>query len=270
MFAHGHLLALAVAAQTPEPAAPLETEAAEAAAPATIAPEVATAEPATAPAPATPTANHATPASGPAKPPADTEAPDPLPRLTLAVGPLVGPHASGEAACMSNGEVSACEHTGNFFGLGANLELRVRAAGPMYFHGRGAVVGNVRRRPYGVHRGLGVLGVGVGVYGPLAFIRVEYMFVPTFGPSTYRPPFYAQEAGRDVWTRSAGMISAGVRKYVSRRVALELWGGLVVGPRSQRTSLSEEAAEDRVIVSFLSSAGISFDPIPGRNRPLTK
>ncbi len=253
MIAHGLLLALALATQAaaPEATAPT-TPAPEATAPEATAPE-ATAPAATAP---------ATPA--PATPAPAT--PAPLPRLALAIGPLVGPHATGEAACVSQDGVSACEHTGNFFGLGANLELRVRFAGPFYFHGRGAVLGNLRRRPYGVHRGLGAVGLGVGAYSPLAFVRVEYMFVPTFGPDTYRPPFYDKQAGRDVWGRSAGMFSAGVRKYVSPRVALELWAGLVVGPRSRRTSLSEEAADERILVSFLSSVGISFDPIAGRNR----
>lgn len=199
--------------------------------------------------------------------PAPTPEPPPLPRLTLAAGPLFGPHAHGEAACQSRGSVSACEHTGNFFGVGANLELRARFAGPFYFHGRGAVVGNVRPRPYGVHSGLAAFGLGVGAYSPLAFIRVEYMLVPTLGPSTYRPPFFDKEAGRDVWGRSAGMLSAGVRKYVTRRLAAELWAGLVVGPRSRRTSLSEDAAEDRILVSFMASVGVAFDLIATRSKP---
>lgn len=209
-------------------------------------------------------------AAAPATRPAPVPEPAPLPRLVLAVGPLVGPHAHGEAACMSSGSVSACEHTGNFFGVGANLELRARFAGPFFLHTRGAVVGNVRPRPYGVHSGLGALGIGLGAYSPLAFIRLEYMFVPTFGGSTYRPPFYDKEAGRDVWGTSAGMVSAGVRKYITRRLAAELWAGLVVGPRSRRTSLSEDAADDRILVSFLSSIGISFDLIPGRSQPTAK
>ncbi|MDC0718714.1 hypothetical protein [Nannocystis bainbridge] len=198
------------------------------------------------------------------------EAPPPPPRLVIAGGALFGPHAPGEAACQTREGVQRCEHTGNFFGVGANLELRARAVGPLFFHARGAVIGNVRPRPYGAHKGLVDIGLGLGVYSRLAFIRVEYMFVPTFGPSTYRPPFYDKEAGRDVWGRSAGMVSGGVRKYLTPRLAGELWAGLVIGPRSRRTTLQEDAGADRVLVTFLASLGVSFDLIPGRAPPPPK
>lgn len=202
-----------------------------------------------------------------AGPPA-AEPPPPRPRLVLAGGPLFGPHAAGESTCQVRGGAQRCEHTGNFFGVGANLELRVRLVGPLYIQGRGAVVGNVRPRPYGVHRGLVDLGLGLGVYSRLGFIRIEYMFVPTLGPDTYRPPFYDQQAGRDVWTRSAGMLSGGVRKYFTPRLAGELWAGIMVGPRSRRTTLQEDAGIDRILVTFLASVGISFDLIPGRPAPI--
>lgn len=198
------------------------------------------------------------------------EAPPPPPRLVIAGGPIFGPHAPGEAACQTADGIQMCEHTGNFLGLGANLELRVRAVGPLYFHGRGAIVGNLRPRPYGVHKGLVDLGVGFGVYSRLAFIRVEYMFVPTFGPSTYLPPFYDKQDGRDVWSRSAGMVSGGVRKYLAPRLAGELWGGLVIGPRSRRTTLQEDAGVDRILISFLVGVNVTFDLIPGRAPPPPK
>lgn len=198
------------------------------------------------------------------------EAPPPRPRLVIAGGPLFGPHAPGEAACQVREGVQRCEHTGNFFGVGANLELRARIVGPLYFHGRAAVIGNVRQRPYGVHRGLVDIGGGLGVYSRLAFIRVEYMFVPTFGPSTYLPPFYDKQSGRDVWGRSAGMVSGGVRKYFTPRLAGELWGGLVIGPHSRRTTLQEDAGIDRILITFLASVGLSFDLIPGRAPPPPK
>ncbi|WAS94061.1 hypothetical protein [Nannocystis punicea] len=198
------------------------------------------------------------------------EAPPPPPRLVIAGGFMIGPHAPGEAACQTHDSVQRCEHTGNFFGAGANLELRARAVGPLYFHGRGAVIGNVRQRPYGVHKGLVDVGIGLGVYSRLAFIRIEYMFVPTFGPNTYLPPFYDKQAGRDVWGKSAGMISGGVRKYLTPRLAGELWGGLVIGPHSKRTTLQEDAGADRILVTFLASIGISFDLIPGRAPPPPK
>lgn len=198
-------------------------------------------------------------ATGPTNPP-------PLPRLQLAAGPLFGPHAHGEATCQTRGDVTRCEHTGNFLGVGATLELRGQVTGPLYLHGRAAVVGNVRPRPLGVYKGLAALGIGLGAYSRLAFIRIEYMFVPTFGPETYQPPLYDKQAGRDVWTSSAGMLSGGVRGYFSPRVAAELWAGVVVGPRSRRTSLSEDAAEDRILVSFLASVGLAFDILPGRTQ----
>ncbi|MCY1056957.1 hypothetical protein [Nannocystis sp. SCPEA4] len=198
------------------------------------------------------------------------EGPPPRPRLVIAGGPLFGPHAPGEAACQVHQGVQRCEHTGNFFGVGANLELRARIVGPLYFHGRAAVIGNVRQRPYGVHKGLVDIGGGLGVYSRLAFIRVEYMFVPTFGPNTYLPPFYDKQSGRDVWGRSAGMVSGGVRKYFTPRLAGELWGGLVIGPHSKRTTLQEDAGIDRILLTFLASVGISFDLIPGREPPPPK
>jgi len=198
------------------------------------------------------------------------EAPPPRPRLVIAGGPLFGPHAAGEAACQVREGVQRCEHTGNFFGVGANLELRARIVGPLYFHGRAAVIGNVRQRPYGVHKGLVDVGGGLGVYSRLAFVRIEYMFVPTFGPNTYLPPFYDKQSGRDVWGRSAGMVSGGVRKYFTPRLAGELWGGLVIGPHSRRTTLQEDAGIDRILLTFLASVGISFDLIPGRAPPPPK
>ncbi|HEY8377707.1 MAG TPA: hypothetical protein VIK91_14525, partial [Nannocystis sp.] len=106
--------------------------------------------------------------------PPEDEAP-PRPRLMLAGGPVFGPHAPGEATCQVRDGAQRCEHTGNFFGVGGNLELRVRLVGPLYLHGRGAVIGNTRPRPYGVHKGLVDLGLGLGVYSRLAFIRIEYM-----------------------------------------------------------------------------------------------
>lgn len=198
---------------------------------------------------------------------ADGPTSKPLPRLTLAAGPLIGPHAHGEATCQSRGGSSVCEHTGNFFGVGVNLELRGQLFGPLYLQGRGLLVGNVRPRPSGVYTGLAGVGLGLGAYSRLAFIRAEYLFVPTLGPDTYRPPFYDKEAGRDVWGRSAGMLSAGVRKYFTPRLAGELWAGLVVGPYRRRTSLSEDASERGVNVSFLASVGISFDVLRGRTTP---
>ena len=107
------------------------------------------------------------------------------PRLMVAAGPMIGPRVPGESACQWQSGTRVCEHTGHFFGVGANLELRVRALGPLYMQGRGIVLSNVKPRPDGVHSGIAGFGLGVGAYSRLAFVRMEYLFVPTFGPATF-------------------------------------------------------------------------------------
>ncbi len=190
--------------------------------------------------------------------------PPPLPRLQLAVGFVLGPHASGEAGCQSSENFNGCQQAGNFLGGGATIELRAQLYKFLYLHGRGLLVANLRRQPHAVHRGLAGGGLGLGAYSRLAFVRAEYMLVPTLGPDTYVPPFYDKPEGRDRYGLHAGMLSAGVHPYVSPRVALEFWGGLVVGPSSQRRSLSEEVAVDRVLVSFLLNVGLVFDVVLAR------
>lgn len=191
-----------------------------------------------------------------------TEVIPPLPRLSLTVGGVFGPHAHGEAACQTIKEAYQCEYTGNFLGLGGTVELRAQLYRPLFLHVRGLLVGNMRSR--GVHRGMAGAGLGLGAYSRFAFVRGEYMLLPTLGPDTYYPPFYDKPAGRDVYHLHAGMFSVGVRKYISHRSSLEAWGGLVVGPRAERTSLSADAAENRLLVSFMFSLAFTYDIILAR------
>lgn len=181
------------------------------------------------------------------------------PRLQLAAGLVLGPHAVGEADCQSGDGFDGCQHRGNFLGTGVTIELRAQLFRALYLHVRGVVVGNVRRRPYAVHSGLGGAGIGLGAYSRLAFIRGEYMLIPAFGPSTYVPPFYNKQVGRDDYGIHAGMISGGLHKYVSPRTAIEGWAGLVVGPTSHRQTVTEQGSERRVLVSFMINLGVSFD-----------
>lgn len=188
----------------------------------------------------------------------------PLPRLTLSAGFILGPHAKGEAACQAVEGGTECRHNGNFLGAGATIELRAQLYKPLYLHVRGLLVGNVRKRPYAVHSGLAGGGIGIGAYSRLAFIRAEYMLLPTLGPDSYVPPFYNKPNARDDYGLHAAMISGGIHKYVSPRVALEGWAGLVIGPTSRRTTLDAQANEKRVLISFMLNLGLSFDVLLAR------
>lgn len=172
---------------------------------------------------------------------------------------MFGPHALGEADCQNPDGALECQHRGNFLGAGATIELRAQLYKVIYLHARGLVVGNVRKRPYAVHSGLAGGGIGIGVQSRLAFIRGEYLLIPAFGPDTYVPPFYNKQTSRDVYGLHAGMLSAGIHKYVTPTTALELWGGLVVGPSARRSTISADISEKRTLVSFMVSVGVVFD-----------
>jgi len=115
-----------------------------------------------------------------------------------------------------------------------------------------------------VHRGMVGVGIGLGAYERLGFIRAEYLALGTFGPPTYRPPFGAADAATDRYGRHAGLISGGGRIPVSERLAIELWIGLMFGPRARRTTTSPAEFNDRVLVSAVLGAGLSFDLIAAR------
>ncbi|MCB9566619.1 MAG: hypothetical protein H6710_05300 [Myxococcales bacterium] len=207
----------------------------------------------------------AAPLRADARPPAKPGEIRPLPRLQLAVAPVIGPMSQGELDCRPRaGGVIYCEDGGTFLGAGGSLELRAKVYGPFFIHGRGLVVGNIRQAPRAVHAGMGGGGVGIGAYHRLAFIRAEYLVVGTFGSDRYKPPFGDLNGASDVYDHHAGLISGGIRYPFAQRLSAELWGGFMIGPRAHRTTPFEVSYPDRLIYSFLVGAGLAFDLIRGR------
>ncbi|MBX7082648.1 MAG: hypothetical protein K1X88_25810, partial [Nannocystaceae bacterium] len=185
-----------------------------------------------------------------------------FPRLQLAAHVLAGPHAFGNEECRS--EQVRCEAHGTFFGLGVGAELRARLYRPLYLHVRGLFVGNVSPRDP-IYRGLGGGGLGLGAYGRRVFGRAEYLLVGAIGDNHFTRPFGSGEVGTDRWGHHAGLFSAGARLPVRPRLSAELWGGLMVGPKSVRT-LPDEPAERRVLLTFLIGLGVAYDLVPDRKR----
>ena len=96
-----------------------------------------------------------------------------------------------------------------------------------------------------------------GLYGRLAFIRAEYLFMMPLGDETFEAPLTSERAGRAEWSRSAGMISGGLRYRFHDRMVGEGWAGLVVGPREERELFGQ--TERRTLVSFVAGLGLAFD-----------
>jgi hypothetical protein len=190
--------------------------------------------------------------------PTPAQRPRTYPRLVLAGGPIVGPHAIGNEQC--DVELARCETKGSFLGLGAQLELRARLWRLIYAHARGLAVGNVSPNDR-IHRGLWGVGAGLGLYSRRVFGRAEYLFVDTFGDNHFEPPFYQGEVAYDEWGHHAGMLSVGFRQPLPRGVAAELWGGLVIGPHSRR-QVPQEQPDDRVLTTFLVGLNVSWDVLP--------
>lgn len=190
--------------------------------------------------------------------PAPARPPRTYPRLVLAGGPVVGPHALGNEEC--NAEAGRCETKGSFIGMGAQLEARARLWRMIYAHARGLVVGNVSPNDR-IHRGLWGLGAGMGLHGRRAFARAEYLFLDTFGDNHFEPPFYDGEVASDEWGHHAGMLSVGFRQPLPKRVYAELWGGLVVGPHSTRR-VPDLEPDARVLTTFLVGLNVSWDAWP--------
>jgi len=217
------------------------------------------ADPAATPEPATPAP--ATPADARPVAPAPTATPpaaEPTrthPRLVLAGGPIVGPHAIGNEEC--DVELARCETKGSFLGLGGQLELRGRLWRLLYLHARGLVVGNVSANDR-IYRGVGAAGVGLGLYGRRVFGRGEYLYVGAFGDNHFEPPFFDGEVASDEWGHHAGMLSVGFRQPLPHRLAVELWGGLVIGPRSVRR-VPQAEPDERVLTTFLVGLDLSWD-----------
>lgn len=210
--------------------------------------------------------------SKPATPPAHTSdgaaATQPkryaYPRLVIAGGPVVGPHAFGNEECRA--ELARCETTGTFFGVGANLELRAQVWRPLYLHVRGVIVGNASPRNRDpVYKGLGGGGIGFGAYAKHVFGRAEYLLVAAIGDDHFGRPFGDGNVGRDRWGHHAGLFSVGGRLPLHRRVTGEIWGGLMVGPKSAR-ALPDEPIERRTLLTFLAGVNIAYDILPAKKR----
>lgn len=222
--------------------------------PASTAPESTASTPEPAAAPSSPAPATAVPETNaePDRPPRT------YPRIVLAGGPVVGPHALGNEEC--NAELGRCETKGSFIGMGAQLEARARLWRMIYAHARGLVVGNVSPNDR-IHRGLWGVGAGMGLHGRRAFARAEYLFLDTFGDNHFEPPFYEGEVASDEWGHHAGMLSVGFRQPLPRRVYAELWGGLVVGPHSTRR-VPDLEPDARVLTTFLVGLNVSWDAWP--------
>jgi len=215
------------------------------------APSTETVAPSSVPAPSTaPTAPTET-TPEPARPPRT------YPRLVIAGGPIAGPHALGNEEC--NPELGRCETKGSFIGLGAQVELRARLWRMIYAHARGLTVGNVSPNDR-IHRGLWGVGAGAGLYGRRVFGRAEYLFLSTFGDNHFEPPFYKGEVASDEWGHHAGMLSVGFRQPLPHGLAAELWGGLVIGPRSVRR-VPDIEPDERVLTTFLVGLNVSWDAV---------
>ena len=207
-----------------------------------------------------------TAATGSAGPSASADEKPGKPRLIVAVGPIIGPHISGEEDCRPNGPSIYCENTGNLLGFGLNMELRGQLYGPLYAQLRGVLVGNVRGAD-GVYNGMAIPGAGLALHGRRVFLRAEYLATMAFGNNIYRSPFDTLSDSKVEVGYHAGMFSAGARFYARSRVAFELWGGLVVGPKVERTTDRVETTGTNTQISFMAGLNVSFDAIPGKPRP---
>jgi hypothetical protein len=180
----------------------------------------------------------------------------------------MGPSVLGVEECRG----TDCRRGGGFLSAGANIELRARLFRYLYAQLRVLAGGNiVRERP--LYDGIFAPGLGLGGYFHRAFIRAEYLVEVPFGSPSFVPPWGRTAYARDEWKHHAAMISAGGRLPVAKRLAVELWGGVVIGPRSTRDlreplpegvdpGLDDERPETRTLVSFIASLGVSYDVLP--------
>lgn len=181
-----------------------------------------------------------------------------FPRLVLAGGPFIGPHAIGSEECRA--EARTCEKQGSFFGLGLQIEVRGRLYKPLYVHARGFIAKNVSPADR-VYRGVGGGSVGLGAYGRRVFGRAELIVLSAYGDNSFTPPFLDAATGRDTWGHTAGLISAGFRQPIAHRFAAELWAGAMIGPKSERTAPGTEP-DQRVLPTFMLGLNIAFDAWP--------
>jgi len=201
-------------------------------------------------------------ASRPAEPTAAQTAAAENPRIAIAGAAMLGPHAVGNQECRP--EAARCETRGGFFGVGTSVEVRLRLASVFSLHMRPWVVGNVATDK--VFTGALGGGLGVGAYGRHIFGRAEYIALHAFGDGSFTPPFFEGDVAHDRWGKHAGMLSVGFRKAVTQRMRIELWGGPMLGPSSQR-SFPDGTLDRRSLVTFMLGFGLAFDALPGPWRP---
>jgi hypothetical protein len=182
------------------------------------------------------------------------------PLLELGGHALFGLHDYGDEVCV---EVeSQCDRTGTFFGLGGSLELRARLWRPLLAHVRVQVSGNTsQQKP--AYSGFIAPGVGLGVYGGLAFVRGEYLVFAPFGDPRFELAFAAEGTGTTRWARHGGALHLGVRLPVAPRTRVELYGGLNIGPQVQRTLPDQVQRE--LLLGFTLGVGAmwGWDPRAG-------
>lgn len=182
------------------------------------------------------------------------------PRLVLAGGPTLGPHRFGIETCLDDGR---CDRTGNHLGMGGTIELRARAWRPLYAHVRGLFTGNVARdNP--LYGGVMGPGIGFGAYSKWAMVRAEYLLVFPLGDNRYERPFGEGDVITEEWSPHAGLFSAGVRYKPIPRLALELWGGFMLGPRAERQGqYIDDIVEDKtgLLKTFIVGLGVAYDVV---------
>lgn len=184
------------------------------------------------------------------------------PRLAISGSAMIGPHAVGNQECRP--EAARCETRGGFFGVGTSIEVRLRLASVFSLHVRPWVVGNAAKDK--VFAGAFGGGFGLGAYGRRIFGRAEYIALHAFGDNSFTPPFFGDDVAHDRWGNHAGMVTVGFRHSVSERMRLELWGGPMFGPSSQR-SFPDDTLDKRSLVTFMLGFGLAFDALPGPWRP---
>jgi len=177
------------------------------------------------------------------------------PRLMLAGGLLLGPHAIGNEECRT--ELARCETKGSFFGFGGTIEVRGRLWRPLYLHVRGLAVRNVSPNDP-IYSGMLGAGGGLGLYHRRVFGRAEYLYVNARGDNRFEPPFFQGKVASDEWGNHAGSLSVGFRQPLPHNLAVELWGGVMFGPKSLRL-VPQQEPDERVLTSFQLGLNLAWD-----------
>jgi hypothetical protein len=84
------------------------------------------------------------------------------------------------------------------------------------------------------------------------------MPVFTLGDGAYPRPFADGDSVSDIWGHHAGLVSGGIRYEFAERFGVELWGGLMIGPRAER-ELEFENPERATLVTFQAGLSLSYD-----------